>query len=368
MASVEIQNLTKSFKGPRGESLRAVHDVSLKVADKELLALLGPSGCGKTTLLRLIAGLEEPDQGVICIDGKPVSGVAPKDRDIAMVFQNHALYPHLSVRENLAFGLKARGYPRQEIEARVGEAAQMLELSQCLERRPGELSGGQRQRVALGRAIVRRPKVFLFDEPLSNLDAPMRAQLRIEIARLHAQLGSTMLYVTHDQVEAMMLGDRIAVMREGVIQQIADRSEIYRHPANLFVAGFVGSPPMNFFHGQIAQRDGALFFETLRLDPNWGAKLASYAGRKVILGLRPEHITRATSDLPGRTIEANVEAVQPVGPETYLCLRSGAYSFVARVPATDDTCANQQVTLAFAMTHASFFDLETGQAIGPNPA
>ena len=246
MARVVIENLTKVFKGLGGQVIRAVDNISLAAEDQEFLVLVGPSGCGKTTTLRLIAGLEEATHGTISIGGRIMNGVAPKDRDVAMVFQNYALYPHMSAYENMAFGLKLRRCPKAEIERRVNEAAELLGLNGCLKRQPHELSGGQRQRVAIGRAIVRRPRLFLFDEPLSNLDAPLRAQMRDEIARLHGQLGATIIYVTHDQVEAMTLGDRVVVMQRGVIQQVGEPEELYRRPANPFVAGFIGALPMNF--------------------------------------------------------------------------------------------------------------------------
>jgi multiple sugar transport system ATP-binding protein len=246
MARVVIENLTKVFHGPAGEIIRAVDGVTLAIEDQEFLVLVGPSGCGKTTTLRLIAGLEEATHGTISIAGQIVTDAVPKDRDVAMVFQNHALFPHLSAYENIAFGLRLRKCPSAEIERRVMEASEMLGLNGCLKRRPEELSGGQRQRVAIGRAIVRRPRLFLFDEPLSNLDAPLRAQMRDEIAALHAQLNATIIYVTHDQVEAMTLGDRVAVMQAGVIQQVGEPVELYRRPANPFVAGFIGAMPMNF--------------------------------------------------------------------------------------------------------------------------
>ena len=264
MAQVVLERLTKVFQGPGGEGIRAVDNLSLVVEDKELLALVGPSGCGKTTTLRLISGLEEPTSGTISLNGQVVNRLPPKDRDIAMVFQNHALYPHMSVYENMAFGLKLRHFPKAEIDQRVKEAAQILDLGACLDRKPAALSGGQRQRVALGRAIVRRPKLFLLDEPLSNLDAQTRLQLRAEIARLHTRIGSTMIYVTHDQVEALTLGQRVAVMKDGVIQQVADPMTLYRQPANLFVAGFIGSPPMNFFDGTVSAEKDALVFEEQR--------------------------------------------------------------------------------------------------------
>jgi multiple sugar transport system ATP-binding protein len=246
VARVVIENLCKAFSAPTGDVIQAVDNVSFDVGDGEFLTLVGPSGCGKTTTLRLIAGLEKPDRGTISIDGSIANDLAPKERDVAMVFQNPALYPHLSVFENMAFGLKLRKCPRIEIERRVGAAAEMLGLNGTLNRRPEELSGGQRQRVAIGRAIVRRPRLFLFDEPLSNLDAPLRAQMREELARLHVELGATMIYVTHDQIEAMTLGQRVAVVHCGVIQQIGTPEEIYRRPADEFVAGFIGAMPMNF--------------------------------------------------------------------------------------------------------------------------
>jgi multiple sugar transport system ATP-binding protein len=398
MARVVVENLTKVFPGP----VRAVQGVSLAVEENECLALVGPSGCGKTTLLRMIAGLEEPTSGTVAIDGQVVNHVAAKDRQVAMVFQHHALYPHLSVYENLAFGLKLRKCPRAEIQRRVNGAAEALGLTACLARRPRELSGGQHQRVALGRALVRRPKVFLLDEPLSNLDVPMRAQLRAEIARLQLRLGTTAIYVTHDQVEAMMLGRRIAVMKEGAIQQVAEPGVVYRHPANLFVAGFIGFPAMNFFKGAIVQGAGALLFEgqvtagaatpgrlTLPLDNRMAGPMKEWAGRTVILGIRPEHIARSTAAPdapPAQTVEALVEFIQPMGAESYLNLSltpnpnlnlnlnlslnpnpdpaGMAQSFVARVPATDPVRALQRVSLVFDMARAHFFDAATERAIG----
>jgi multiple sugar transport system ATP-binding protein len=261
MAQVVLDRLTKVFQGRGGESVCAVDNLNLVVEDQELVVLVGPSGCGKTTTLRLIAGLEEPTAGTISINGQLVNDLPPKARDIAMVFQNHALYPHMSAYQNMAFGLKLRHYPRAEIEQRVKDTSQILDLTACLDRRPAALSGGQRQRVALGRAIVRQPKLFLLDEPLSNLDAQTRLQMRAEIARLHARLAATMIYVTHDQVEALTLGHRVAVMKAGVIQQAATPVDLYQHPANRFVAGFIGSPPMNFFNGTVLEERGALIFQ-----------------------------------------------------------------------------------------------------------
>jgi multiple sugar transport system ATP-binding protein len=380
MARVVLENLTKVFPGPGGGPVRAVQGVSLAVEEKECLALVGPSGCGKTTLLRIIAGLEEPTSGTVAIDGQVVNDVAAKDRQVAMVFQHHALYPHLSAYENLAFGLRLRKCPPAEIERRVNAAAQVLGLTGCLERRPRELSGGQHQRVALGRALVRQPKVFLLDEPLSNLDVPMRAQLRAEIARLQARLGTTAVYVTHDQAEAMMLGQRLAVMKEGVIQQVAEPAVVYRHPANLFVAGFIGFPAMNFFEGKIVQGSGALVFEeqapagasapgrlALPLANSTAERMKNWAERTVILGIRPEHIALGTAvpDSPlAQTTEALVEVVQPMGAESYLNLAGMAQSFVARVPATERVRALQRVSLVFDMGRAHFFDAVTERAIG----
>jgi multiple sugar transport system ATP-binding protein len=379
MAQVVLERLTKVFQGPGGESIRAVDNLSLVVEDKELLALVGPSGCGKTTTLRLIAGLEEPTAGTISINGHAVNCLPPKDRDIAMVFQNHALYPHMSVYENMAFGLKLRHFPKAEIDQRVKDAAQILDLGACLDRKPAALSGGQRQRAALGRAIVRRPKLFLLDEPLSNLDAQTRLQLRAELTRLHARLGSTMIYVTHDQVEAMTLGQRVAVMKEGVIQQVADPMNLYQHPANLFVAGFLGSPPMNFFEGTVSAKQDALVFEeqrshgaaspqpiTVLLDGVSAPRLRGYLGKQVVLGIRPEHIACAApfpAPPPERNVEATVEVIQPLGSDTYLHLAGHAGSFVARVPPTERFSVSEKLSLTFDARHAHFFDPSSGTAI-----
>ena len=379
MAQVVLEHLTKVFRGPGGERVRAVDNLSLVVEDKELLVLVGPSGCGKTTALRLIAGLEEPTAGTISINGQVVNALPPKDRDIAMVFQNHALYPHMSVYENMAFGLKLRHYPKAETDQRVKDASKILDLTACLDRKPAALSGGQRQRVALGRAIVRQPRLFLLDEPLSNLDTQTRLQMRVEIARLHTRLAATMIYVTHDQVEALTLGHRVAVMKAGLIQQVADPMTLYRHPANLFVAGFIGSPPMNFFNGTLLAKGDRLFFQeqtvenpavpkptTLQLDDASAPPLRPYAGKGVVLGIRPEDIAcnLPLPDTPlGRTVEAVVEIVQPLGSETYLHLAGHAHSFVARVRATDHLNVSQQVSLTFDMRQAHFFDPASGTVI-----
>jgi multiple sugar transport system ATP-binding protein len=379
MAQVVLDHLTKVFQGPEGESVRAVDDACLVIEDKELLVLVGPSGCGKTTTLRLIAGLEDPTAGTIAINGQVVNGLPPKDRDIAMVFQNHALYPHMSVYENMAFGLKLRHYPKAEIDQRVMSAAQILDLTACLDRKPAALSGGQRQRVALGRAIVRRPKLFLLDEPLSNLDAPTRLQMRNEIARLHTRLGATMIYVTHDQDEAMTLGRRVAVMKHGLIQQVAAPMTLYEHPANLFVAGFIGSPPMNFFDGTLIAKGSALVFEeahrnpaaaprpiTLQLYASLAPRLRSHIGKPVALGIRPEHVICASPERdpsPERALQAVVELVQPMGAETYLHLAGHTRSFIARVAANHPAIPNQAVSLTFDLRHAHFFDSASGTTL-----
>ncbi len=375
MARIVLENLSKTFKGPGGETVPAVNNVSLTAEDQEFLVLVGPSGCGKTTTLRMIAGLEEITSGTISIDGRIVNGIEPKDRDVAMVFQNYALYPHMTAYENMAFGLSLRRYPKTEIERRVREAAEILDLTPLLDRLPKALSGGQRQRVAVGRAIVRRPKAFLFDEPLSNLDARMRVQMRVEIAKLHQRLGATMLYVTHDQVEAMTLGDRIAVMKDGVIQQVADPLHTYHHPANLFVAGFIGAPTMNFFRGTL-QADGAgVHFVAegkreaslkIKLPPEQAKKLAARSGKPVILGLRPEDLSRASDagdTQAGGVVEAQVELVEPLGSETFLHLTAAGQSFIARMGASEPASVGQQLPVAFGLSKAHWFDPLAQQAI-----
>jgi multiple sugar transport system ATP-binding protein len=375
---VVLEHLTKTFEGPKGERIRAVEDLSLSVEDKELLVLAGPSGCGKTTTLRLIAGLDEPDGGNISIDGQSMKGVLPKQRDIAMVFQNPALYPHMSVYENMAFGLKLRKLPRAEIERRVGDAAELLGLGACLGRKPAELSGGQRQRVALGRAIVRRPKVFLFDEPLSNLDAQLRMQMRAEISKLHTRLAATMIYVTHDQVEAMTLGQRIAVMKDGAIQQVAEPLHLYEHPASRFVAGFIPPPPMNFFEGTLGQGGKDRLFQAgqgetagprncfeVRLASETIAALKDYVGKPIVLGIRPEHIgVNPREDTPAeQTVSAVVESIEPLGAETHLHLVSGPHLFVARVQWTAPLKVGQRVAAVIEMQAAHWFDPVSGRAL-----
>jgi multiple sugar transport system ATP-binding protein len=374
MARVELRNLVKTYPEKGGPGVGAVKGISLDVEDREFMVLVGPSGCGKSTTLRMIAGLEEITSGTVTIGGQVANDVLPKDRDIAMVFQNYALYPHMTVYENMAFGLKLRRHPKAEIDARVREAAAMLGLGDCLARRPRALSGGQRQRVALGRAIVRKPKVFLFDEPLSNLDAKMRVSTRTEISRLHARLGATMIYVTHDQVEAMTMGDRICVMRDGLVMQVAAPLELYNHPVNLFVAGFIGSPPMNFFRGAL-RREGAsvLFVEdnpgaplSLELDAALARRSEGLLGRPVVLGIRPEAIQDSlalASPGAGRTAQVTVEVSEPMGSETLLYLDTGATSFVARVSPTDRFEAGQRVSVSFDLARAHLFDAATELAV-----
>ena len=375
MANVVIDKLVKIYPGSNGPDVQVVHGIDLQIKDREFMVLVGPSGCGKSTTLRMIAGLEEISGGTISIDDQVVNNVLPKDRDIAMVFQNYALYPHMTVYDNMAFGLKLRKFPKDEIDRRVREASAMLGLAPYLQRKPKALSGGQRQRVAVGRAIVRKPKVFLFDEPLSNLDAKMRVSTRTEISKLHAKLGATMVYVTHDQVEAMTMGDRICVMKDGHIMQVATPLELYNSPANMFVAGFIGSPPMNFFRGRI-QKDGDTlkFVETndtgtpvtVTLDQRLAAKAAGHVGKDIVFGIRPEDVedTQVLENPdPGSTCEVTVEVSEPMGSETYLYLATGASSFIARVRPTDRFEVGQKVKVTFKLEAAHFFDAETEKVV-----
>ena len=366
MADVRIKNISKMYPG----DVTAVNNVSLDIADKEFVVLVGPSGCGKSTTLRMIAGLETITKGEIYINGQMVNDVPAKNRDIAMVFQNYALYPHMSVYDNLAFGLKLRRFPLVEVERRVREAAEILGITDRLKRKPKELSGGERQRVAVGRAIVRKPKVFLFDEPLSNLDAKLRVQMRMEIQKLHNRLQSTMIYVTHDQIEALTLGDRIVVMKDGIIQQIADPISLYESPINKFVAGFIGSPPSNFLKGKIIPGNGELYFtdEGIRLKilKQHHEKLTSFLNQEVFLGIRPEDVYDklfAQDASEEFTITATVELVEPMGSEIYLYFSVGRNSFIARVNNQDTATANQDVHLVFDMSKAHFFDPRTEDAI-----
>ncbi len=378
MANVVISRLEKTYPDKNGPGIKVVHGIDLEIKDREFMVLVGPSGCGKSTTLRMIAGLEDISGGTIAIDGKIVNQVPPKDRDIAMVFQNYALYPHMTVYENMAFGLRLRNFPKEEIDRRVREASAMLGLDAYLSRKPKALSGGQRQRVAVGRAIVRKPKVFLFDEPLSNLDAKMRVSTRAEISKLHARLGATMIYVTHDQVEAMTMGDRICVMKDGRIMQVDAPLELYNHPENVFVAGFIGSPPMNFFKGRLERIPDAgeelEFIESndkappLRfpLGARLSAKAASRAGQEIIFGIRPEDVQdTASTAIPGsaHTLEVKVEVSEPMGAETFLYLTSGATSFIARVRPTDRFEPGQLVKVTLRLDAAHLFDAATEQVL-----
>jgi len=364
MASVKLEHIYKVYDN----KVTAISDANLVINDKEFVVLVGPSGCGKSTLLRMIAGLEDITKGNIYIGEKLVNDVPPKDRNIAMVFQNYALYPHMTVFDNMAFGLKLRKFPKEEIKKRVHEAAELLGLMQFLDRKPKALSGGQRQRVAVGRAIVRQPQVFLFDEPLSNLDAKLRVQMRIEISKLHHRLQTTMIYVTHDQVEAMTMGDRIVVLKDGVIQQVASPLELYNNPINLFVAGFIGSPAMNFIKGEL-QRNGHLYFKTadfnLELNPENQNRLKDYSKKEIILGIRPEHFQIETDnqfkDWP--KIQAKFEVIEPMGSETYAYLKCGNTSINARFQPSDLIKVGNTVTLALQPDKLHFFDPQTEQVV-----
>jgi len=364
MSAVKLDNVRKVY--PNG--FVAVAGATFEARDQELLVLVGPSGCGKTTTLRMIAGLETVTSGTLSIGERTVNDVKPADRDIAMVFQSYALYPHMSVAENLAFGLKLRGVARDEIARRVDEAAQMLGLGDMLDRQPRVLSGGQRQRVALGRALVRQPKVFLLDEPLSNLDAKLRLSMRVEIARLHRRLGTTMIYVTHDQIEAMTLGQRIVVFNKGEIQQIDTPMNLYARPQNLFVAGFLGSPAMNFFRGTLRADDGLnLDCGATRLplgaDAGLADRLKSRIGAELVVGIRPEDFRRTTVAAPQPAITAQVDVVEPVGNEVFLNLSFGGAEIVVRMPPGNLAQPGSAVVLGYAPEALHFFDARTEQRI-----
>ncbi len=365
MASVTYDHVTKQF----GE-VKAVNDLNLEVKDKEFLVLVGPSGCGKTTALRLLAGLEEITAGNILIGERVVNDVAPKDRDIAMVFQSYALYPHMSVYDNMAFGLRLRKTPKADIDRRVKQAADILGIRDLLQRKPKQLSGGQRQRVALGRAIVREPKVFLMDEPLSNLDAKLRVQTRAEIAKLHQRLETTFIYVTHDQTEAMTMGSRIAVLRDGILQQLDTPQKLYDCPANTFVAGFIGSPAMNFFDAQVTgtreemNMDAGTF--RLPVPGDRKEKLASYVGKNVILGVRPEDIhdrEYAPAGLRGAPVQARVDVLEPMGSEIYLYLVSGNRTYEARVDPRSQARPGKEIEVLMNLDRLHIFDKDTELAI-----
>jgi len=360
MAGVVLKDLSKMYDG----GTLAVDHINLEIRDRELMVLVGPSGCGKSTTLRMIAGLEEISSGTITIGSRVVNNDPPKDRDIAMVFQNYALYPHKTVYENMAFGLKLRKFPKTDIDKRVRNAAEILGLQDCLDRKPALLSGGQRQRVAVGRAIVRKPQVFLFDEPLSNLDAKLRVQMRTELSKLHTRLETTMIYVTHDQIEAMTMGDRICVMKDGVIQQVDTPLNIYDRPVNTFVAGFIGTPAMNIFRGEIQREEGKLLFRNddmkIVLPESWKEAAGKFEGRDVLFGIRPEDLgaEQKRSDST-QYIRAEVEVVEPMGVETYLyldILTDSGDSCIARVDAHKLVKVGEKLSLPLRFDNAHLFD------------
>jgi multiple sugar transport system ATP-binding protein len=365
MASVTYDHVTKRF----GDVL-AVNDLDIEIEDKEFLVLVGPSGCGKSTALRLLAGLEDISEGRILIGDQVVNDVAPKDRDIAMVFQSYALYPHMSVFDNMAFGLKLRKTPRDEIRRRVEEAANLLGIGNLLDRKPRQLSGGQRQRVAVGRAIVREPKVFLFDEPLSNLDAKLRVETRANISKLHQQLQTTFIYVTHDQVEAMTMATRIAVMNAGLLQQIDTPQNLYDHPDNLFVAGFIGSPAMNFFPATVEREDGKLVVNAdsfkVKIPESKASTYEPYVGKRVVFGLRPEDIHNpefAPPNIDAQPVDTQVDVTELMGNEIFVYLKTGEHSFVARVDPRTRVHMGDEVPFVFNMDNMHIFDRETEQAV-----
>lgn len=365
MASVTFDHVFKKYG-----DVTAVNDLNIHIDDKEFLVLVGPSGCGKTTALRSLAGLEDISSGEIKIGDRVVNDVAPKDRDIAMVFQSYALYPHLSVYDNMAFGLKLRKLPKDEIKRRVNEAADILGIQDFLQRKPRQLSGGQRQRVAVGRAIVREPKVFLFDEPLSNLDAKLRVQMRAEISKLHQRLQTTFIYVTHDQTEAMTMATRIAVINKGVLQQLDTPQNLYDHPNNLFVAGFIGSPAMNFFRGKLRKDNSKLVVDAGEFSVGIPASKAkpfeSHAGKDIIFGIRPENIHDVEfvpTNIDSEKVNVKVDVTELMGNEIFLYLMSGNNTFVARVDPRSKLRVGQQATVAFDMDNFHVFDATTEQAI-----
>ena len=374
MASLSLRNVYKRYSG----GVTAVSDFNLEIKDKEFIILVGPSGCGKSTTLRMVAGLEEISEGEIYIGDRLVNDVAPKDRDIAMVFQNYALYPHMTVFDNMAFGLKLRKTPKDEIKRRVEEAARALDIEHLLERKPKALSGGQRQRVALGRAIVREPKVFLLDEPLSNLDAKLRAQMRTEISKLHQRLGTTFIYVTHDQTEAMTMGTRIVVMKSGLIQQVDTPQNLYLYPCNLFVAGFIGSPQMNFIESVLVKEGNDFFVEfgsedtktragvkfkiKLPAEKNKDNCLEPYAGKEVIMGIRPEDVHNEEDLLkafPDGIVTANVEVTELMGAETYLYMNCEGQAINARVAPTNTAKPGDTIQIALEPSKIHLFDKDT---------
>jgi multiple sugar transport system ATP-binding protein len=370
MAQVVLEGVTKVYPG----GVAAVRNLDLEIKDKELIVLVGPSGCGKSTTLRMIAGLEEATKGTIRIGERTVNDVPPRDRDIAMVFQNYALYPHMTVYKNMAFGLTLRGYARAEIKERVLDAARVLGIEDLLERKPKALSGGQRQRVAVGRAIVRKPKAFLLDEPLSNLDAKLRTEMRAELQKLHRRLETTMIYVTHDQIEAMTLGDRIVVMEDGLVQQVDTPLSVYDYPANRFVAGFIGTPPMNFIDGTLVAKDGRLYFSEnpgieLALPDRLQQTMQEFAGSAVALGIRPETIRNQTPDAAAPeegTFQADVNVVEPLGDEMIVYISTGKNDLICKVGSHSRIEVGQQLEFVVDLTKVHLFDADSGRNVSLN--
>ncbi|MBV9490261.1 MAG: sn-glycerol-3-phosphate ABC transporter ATP-binding protein UgpC [Verrucomicrobia bacterium] len=370
--SVDIKDLVKTYVDDRGRpTFTAVKKINLHIENGEFMVLVGPSGCGKTTTLRMVAGLEKITSGTISIGDRVVNDLEPKDRGIAMVFQNYALYPHMTIFNNMAFGLQLAKKKKDFISETVGRTSRALGLDKMLDRKPQALSGGQRQRVALGRAIVRNPIVFLFDEPLSNLDAKMRVQMRSEISRLHAELGATMIYVTHDQVEAMTMGDRICVMRDGLIMQVADPLTLYRQPQNLFVAGFIGSPPMNLLKGTVEQREGGLFFcesaeknaLSFPLEGRLQPLASKHVGKAVVFGIRPEHISDEPKAGASTPVTLTVDIAEPMGSESLVYLKAGSGNLIARIHGEHVFHMGEPVTVQLNLDKVSLFNPETEEVI-----
>ncbi len=362
MAEVRLEKVVKKF-----DEVVAVDDFNLTIEDKEFVVLVGPSGCGKTTTLRMIAGLESITSGNVFIGEQLINKLPAKDRNIAMVFQNYALYPHMTVFENMAFSLEMRKRPKDEIKQRVGEAAEILGIQHLLARKPKQLSGGQRQRVAVGRAIVRKPEVFLFDEPLSNLDAKLRVQTRLELKKLHERLATTAVYVTHDQVEAMTMGDRIVVMKDGLIQQVGSPLELYDEPANKFVGGFIGSPAMNFFNAELNGAAETVSLQAgdvrLELPPEKSSRLAGYKEETVIVGIRPEDLKPAPDHVDGKTIRCTVEVVEPIGNETYVDVNAGSFNLIAAVGRKSQIKPHTTLVLSPIIDNLHLFETESEKAI-----
>lgn len=364
MATLSLKHIDKIYDN----NVQAVFDFNLDIADKEFIVFVGPSGCGKSTTLRMIAGLEDISSGELYIDDKLMNDISPKDRDIAMVFQSYALYPHMTVYENMAFGLKIAKVPKEEIDRRVRSVAEAIDIEQYLERKPKALSGGQRQRVALGRAIVREPKVFLMDEPLSNLDAKLRVQMRVEILKIYQQLGTTFIYVTHDQTEAMTMGTRIVVMKDGRVQQVAAPTFLYEHPINKFVAGFIGSPQMNFRDGMISEKDGKLFIELTDIAleiPEDKAKILKekgYVGKTVTMGIRPEDISTHPQYImhhPEASFQSQVDVVELMGSESFIHMTKDGSPFVVKVPGSTPLRAHDEGSFTYLMNKTHYFDKDT---------